>query len=150
MHDQGGRMEVGSSQCGRPLAIEGAVGPWCTSEFPFVEEELLCSAPGRFGIEDSVVGNSTLETRVVADDPIHHVSAVRGAHGAFLTFSYVRKVGFGKVQAPHQVDVGAPAPVTADSFEEPLAISGRTAGIDHDDHVAAGGKELSVPAVRPT
>ena len=55
----------------------------------------------------------------------------------------------GVVEAGHQVSERLAAPVAVHAVDDGLAVAGRAAGIDHDDHVAVGGKKFGVPAIGP-
>src|ERR1700694_1377763 len=54
------------------------------------------------------------------------------------------------VHYSHNVVVYFPTPIVPNVFGEFLAVSVRSPGIWHDDHVPSGCEYLSVPAVGPT
>ena len=92
--------------------------------------------------------DDALEFVRVAVEPVHHVATVARARGG-----HARRVDVGLLfevrEAGHQVLVGLAAPVARDLVGEFLAEAGRTAGIGHRDHIAAGGPHLRVPAGGP-
>src|SRR5882724_7861530 len=95
------------------------------------------------------MGYQALESVRVAQDPVDHVAAVAGAQSAFAVLVDKRIGLLRVVQAVHQVDEGLTAPVAVDAVNKLLPIACQAARVDHDDDIAAGGKQFGIPAIRP-
>src|SRR5579859_2879716 len=85
----------------------------------------------------------------MAHDPVHHVSAVRGAQRALAVLVNERIRAFGIVESQHQVLIRLAAPIAADFVNELLPVAGRAARVDQDHYVAVGGEKLKIPTVGP-
>ncbi len=112
-------------------------------ELPLVEPELFGGAEGGLRVVHAVVGDDALEAVGVGEDPVGHEAAVAGAEGALAVLVDEAVVLLGVVEALHQVDVRAAAPVAGDLFEELLAVACGAARVDHHHYISVGGEELA-------
>ena len=139
----GGEVEVVPGLGGLGLLDDCRSAEAERAELPLVEPHFFGGAEGGLGVVHAVVGDDAVEAVGVGEHPVGHEAAVAGAERALAGLVDEGVFGFGVVEALHQVDVGAAAPVAGDLVDELLAVAGGAAAVDADDDVAVGGEEFA-------
>ncbi len=148
MNHQRGRAELFDEQAGGPSTVHIEGVPGRSRKFPEGEPQLFGLGHFAAQVEDAVVRNQRLEPIGVAEHPVDHIAAVRGAGRGHAIGIDVGKSG-GVIGRSHQVVEGPAAPVAVDLVDELLAIACGPANVRQDDDVPRRGEHLHVPAIAP-
>ena len=89
-----------------------------------------------------------LEAIGVTEDPVDHVATEGGSRGTDA-IAIDKRHRCQLVDPVHDVHVRLPAPIAGNLLDELLSVAGRASRIRHEDHVAARGEHLWIPAIGP-